>query len=762
MTARPAPLGGRILTLPYRFLLAVIALGVAMMAWRFVAGLGATTGLNDGYPWGIWIAFDVVTGTALACGGYAVAILCYVLNRGQYHPLVRPAILTSALGYTVAGVGIVLDVGRYWLLYGVFIPSRWNLNSVLLEVALCVTAYIFVLWIELSPAFLERWAAHGEEGYKRLMRAVHRRLDRALLFILALGLLLPTMHQSSLGSLLIVAETKLHGFWHTPMLPLLFLVSCLAMGYAVVMFESLVATLVFKRPSELPMLGQMARVMMGVQVAYLVLRFFDLSLSGKLGMLAADRPTALLALEALVLVLALAVLVHQLRHDRGREELGQKEFYRREGLAVVGLSWTVAGLIGSLPFLFSGAIPGFVDAFFESVSGFTTTGSTILSPEGIDGMSRAIAFWRSFTHWLGGIGIVLVFVVLFPAGGRSLFRSEVPGVSREAVRQRVRDSGMGLMRVYVGLTAVQIVLYLVAGLDLYDASVHAFGTLATGGFSTHSASMAHFDSVPVEAITIVFMFLAGINFAVYDTTLRLGPKRGWAMAWRSSEARLYTGVIVGSALLIGLVLWFWGGSNGVTAGAPGSELPDYSSLGQSMRDASFVVVSVQTSTGYGTADYDLWPQFCRVLLMGLAFVGACAGSTGGGLKMVRFMVLAKASLRSFASFARPRAKLFVRMNGQPLDEGLVSSIIGYFGMWFLIAGTATLCMSAMDIEPVTAATSVLATLNNIGPGLAMVGPTESFGWMPDLGKLLCSVLMLIGRLEFYAVVVLFLPRFWRI
>ncbi len=365
MTARPAPLGGKILTVPYRFLLAVIALGVAMMAWRFVAGLGATTGMNDGYPWGIWIAFDVVTGTALACGGYAVAILCYVLNRGQYHPLVRPAILTSALGYTVAGVGIFIDVGRYWLLYGVFIPSRWNLNSVLLEVALCVTAYIFVLWIELSPAFLERWAAHGEERYKRLLRAVHRRLDRALLFILALGLLLPTMHQSSLGSLLIVAETKLHGFWHTPMLPLLFLVSCLAMGYAVVMCESLIATLVFKRPSELPMLGQMARVMMGVQVAYLVLRFFDLSLSGKLSMLAMDRPTALLAIEAVLFIAPVAYLVRW------------KRTYSARHLLLMSLCMVLAGGLYRFDAYLLAFDPGNGWSYFPSIPEFLMTVSLV-------------------------------------------------------------------------------------------------------------------------------------------------------------------------------------------------------------------------------------------------------------------------------------------------------------------------------------------------------------------------------------------------
>jgi trk system potassium uptake protein TrkH len=466
----------------------------------------------------------------------------------------------------------------------------------------------------------------------------------------------------------------------------------------------------------------------------------------------------LLGGQIAVLAFALAVLVHQVRHDRQRRELGQKEFYRREGLAVVGLSWLVAGIIGSFPFLFSGAIPDVVDAFFESISGFTTTGSTILSADGIDNMAMSIMFWRAFTHWLGGIGIVLVFVVLFPAGGRSLFRSEVPGVSREAVQQRVRDSGMGLMRVYVGLTLLQVVLYMAADLSLYEALVHAFGTLATGGFSSHSTSIAYFNSPLVEGITIAFMFAAGINFAIYDSTLRLGPKRGWRMLTKSSEIRLYAGAMGGAIVVITAVLWFWGGSNGDVA----SDLPDYTRLSSALRDSSFVVASVQTSTGYGTADFDQWPHFARMLLMGLAFMGACAGSTGGGLKVVRFMILAKSSLRSFQQFARPRAKLLVRMNGEPIDEEMVSSIVGYFGMWFLIFGAATLALAAMGIDPLTASTGVLATLNNIGPGLDMLGPTQSFGWMPDLGKLLCCVLMLIGRLEFYAIVVLFLPRFWRI
>jgi trk system potassium uptake protein len=317
---------------------------------------------------------------------------------------------------------------------------------------------------------------------------------------------------------------------------------------------------------------------------------------------------------------------------------------------------------------------------------------------------------------------------------------------------------MGLMRVYVGLTLLQVVLYMFANLSLYEALVHAFGTLATGGFSSHSESMAYFRSPLVEGITVAFMFAAGINFAIYDTVLRSGPKRGWRMMVQSSEVRLYAGAMAGSILVIAVVLWFWGGSNG----ASGSDLADYTRFSSAFRDSAFVVSSVQTSTGFGTADFDQWPHFARTLLMGLAFMGACAGSTGGGLKVVRFMILAKSSLRSFQQFARPRAKLLVRMNGEPLHEDLVSSIVGYFGMWVLVFGAATLCLTAMDIDPLTASTGVLATLNNIGPGLNLVGPTQSFGWMPDLGKILCSVLMLIGRLEFYAIVVLFLPRFWRI
>ena len=445
---------------------------------------------------------------------------------------------------------------------------------------------------------------------------------------------------------------------------------------------------------------------------------------------------------------------------------GRVDYFRREGLAAVGLSWLLAAAVGALPFLFSGALGSPVDAFFEAASGFTTTGATILTPEGIDGLPKGIAFWRSFTHWLGGIGIVLVFVLLFPAGGRSLFRSEVPGISREAVQQRVRDSALGLVQIYVALTLVEVLILWFLERDVFDAFIHAFGTMATGGFSSHSESVLFYRSWKVELVLVVFMFAAGINFAVYDTFLRQGFRGAWRAAVHSSEIRAYAAIVVGSTLLIAFILWFWGGSNG----DPESDLPNYSSLAKSLQDSLFAVVSIQTSTGYGTEDFDRWPDACRVFLVFLAVCGACAGSTGGGIKVVRFLILAKAALQGVRNFARPRAIHSVRLDGGSLPDSTVGMVMGYCGLWCLVFTVGTLLVAGMNLEPpegfedqvlLTAATSVIATLNNIGPGLAAVGPAANFSFMPETAKLLLSFFMILGRLEFYAVVVLFVPRFWR-
>jgi Ni/Fe-hydrogenase subunit HybB-like protein len=285
MSTRARPVGGRLVTPLFTALLALWAIGTAAGLVRFSEGLGASTALNDGYPWGLWIAFDVVVGTGLASGGYAIALLAYVLNRGQYHPLVRPALLTSLLGYSVAGVAIVFDVGRFWNLWKIpVMPWAWNGTSVLLEVALCVMAYTAVLAVELAPAFLDRAAGSSASGMRRLAARVAAPLERALPLVIALGLLLPTMHQSSLGSLLLVARTKVHALWHTPLLPLLFLLTSLGMGYAIVVAEATFASLGFRRARETKVLGEAGRVAALVSAGFLLLRVGDALVRGSLSL----------------------------------------------------------------------------------------------------------------------------------------------------------------------------------------------------------------------------------------------------------------------------------------------------------------------------------------------------------------------------------------------------------------------------------------------------------------------------------------------
>lgn len=311
MTDRPQALGGPILTRPVRILLALFAVGAILIVWRLGAGLGATTALSDGYPWGLWIAFDVVTGTALACGGYGLALLVYILNKGRYHPMVRPAVLTSALGYTLAAASIGLDVGRPWLAWKVpMYVWSWNLHSALLEVALCIMSYTVVLWIELSPAFLERFREGPEGRLKRFSQKAYPIVNKLLIWIIALGLLLPTMHQSSLGTLMILTGPKLHPLWQTPFLPLLFLISCIAMGYAAVVFESTLATSFFRRRPDTDMLAALSRAMLPVLGAFLVVRLGDLAARGRLALVfSADRFALAFWVETALFAMPLVLLL---------------------------------------------------------------------------------------------------------------------------------------------------------------------------------------------------------------------------------------------------------------------------------------------------------------------------------------------------------------------------------------------------------------------------------------------------------------------
>jgi trk system potassium uptake protein TrkH len=432
---------------------------------------------------------------------------------------------------------------------------------------------------------------------------------------------------------------------------------------------------------------------------------------------------------------------------------GRPAFFRREGLATVALAWVLASVVGALPFLLCGTTSSPVDALFESTSGFTTTGSSVFSGDAIDAMPQGIVFWRALTHWIGGIGIVLVFVAIMPVGGRSLFRSE--GL-RESNQSRVRDSALSLLRVYVALTTLHALLLWAAGVSVFDAVLHAFSSMATGGFSNHGASAAWFASPLVEAILIAFMIAAGTNFALWDDVWRRG-REGLAAAARSTELRVYLALIGSVSLFIALRLWFWGGSNGDA----GSDLPDYRGFLTCVRDATFSLVSVQTCTGYATADFDRWPDVCRVMLMAAASVGGCAGSTAGGIKVVRLVIVARASLAAVRAFARPRAIEQVRLDDQVVPDATIVAATRYFVLWFLVAIGGVVLLLLFGVDATSAISGTIANLNNVGPGLGSVGPALNYGGLSAAAKLVTCLLMILGRLEFFALIALVLPGFWR-
>jgi Ni/Fe-hydrogenase subunit HybB-like protein len=319
-TASAAPVGGPLVTTGSRLLAGLFGLGVIAIAWRLLAGLGAATALNDGYPFGLWIAFDVVTGAALACGGYAVGILVYILNQGKYHPVMRPAMVTSALGYTLAGVGVGLDVGRWWSLWRVpLFFWRWNFNSALLEVALCIMAYIAVLWLRLAPVLLEPYLSGADSPWQRRAATFSHIIDKLSVPMIALGLVLATMHQSSLGTLMLLAGSRLHILWRTPVLPLIFLVSCISMGYAVVVFESAFSSVAFKRKPEIDMLAGLAGAMVPTLWVVVLLRVGDLLWRGQIGALfAGDGRGVMATLEIVFFLMPIVLLASpERRHDLG-------------------------------------------------------------------------------------------------------------------------------------------------------------------------------------------------------------------------------------------------------------------------------------------------------------------------------------------------------------------------------------------------------------------------------------------------------------
>jgi trk system potassium uptake protein TrkH len=423
----------------------------------------------------------------------------------------------------------------------------------------------------------------------------------------------------------------------------------------------------------------------------------------------------------------------------GRRSRG--DLHRREALLTVALSWFAASALGALPYLLDGAFHSFVDAFFETASGLTTTGSTVMTD--IERNSRGILLWRSLTHWMGGMGIVVLFVAIFPelgVGGKHLFRSEVPGPITEGLRPKIRETSSALWRIYLSLSVADALLLVAAGMGIYEAANHAMATMATGGFSTLNASLGGFQSAPIDVITIVFMLLAGVNFSLYYMMLRGGLRQ----ALRDRELLAYLGILLVASVAISA-----------------SIVPIHGDVVTAARYGTFQVVSVMTTTGFGTDNFDVYPEASRLLLVALMFVGGSAGSTAGGIKVYRFIVLAKAAVVEVQKVFRPQAVLPVRMGGFVVPEATIRAILGFFALYLAVFIFASLAMATMGLDIVTATTSVIATLNNIGPGLARVGAVENFAFIPDAGKLLLTVCMILGRLELMTIMVLLLPAFWR-
>jgi len=415
---------------------------------------------------------------------------------------------------------------------------------------------------------------------------------------------------------------------------------------------------------------------------------------------------------------------------------------QREGMAIVAVGWTVVGLLGALPFFFGGGCPFFVDAFFESVSGFTTTGSSVLT--NIEAIPKGLLFWRSFIQWLGGMGIIVLSVAILPflgIGGMQLYKAEVPSPVPDKLKPRIRDTAMILWKVYALISLAQVVLLMIGGMDLYDALCHTFTTMPTGGYSIKNASIAHYNSLYLDSVFIVFMLLAGINFSLHYQFLRGKP----LAFWKDPECRFFLGAVV----LITLVVSF---------NVYGTV---YKTLGQAVRYSAFQVVSIVTTTGYATADYEKWPVMSQLILLLCMFLGASAGSTGGGVKAVRVMVCLKYCYKELFSLIHPHAVRVIKLGGKPVPEDVTRSILGFLALYVLLFAVSTVVLSGLGVDMVTAISAVAATIGNIGPGLGLVGPVDNFAGIPYWGKWLLIWCMLLGRLEIYTVIILLVPEFWR-
>jgi len=419
-------------------------------------------------------------------------------------------------------------------------------------------------------------------------------------------------------------------------------------------------------------------------------------------------------------------------------------FHNREALVVVAFSWLFASAFGAIPYVLSGTFTSYADAFFETMSGFTTTGASVLT--NIEALPHGILFWRSLTHWLGGMGIVVLLVAILStigAGGLQMFRAESPGPVAQKIKPRISQTAKILWYTYLTFTVIETSLLWISGMPLFDALCHTFGTLATGGFSTKNASIGHYESPFIQWIIIIFMFMSGANFALYYQALR---GKSILAFWENSEFKLYSLIITISIFIITLDITL---------------TSTYDSLLQVVQKASFQVISIITTTGYATADFGQWSFLSQSLLVTLMFIGGCSGSTGGSIKIGRILILLKQSILEFRRVIHPKAIFNLKIDGQPVTNEIVINIAQFFFVYMFITVISTIIMSLMGLDLISAFTSVAATLGNVGPGLAKVGPVENYSFIPSIGKYFLALLMLLGRLELYTVLALIVPSFWR-
>lgn len=418
-----------------------------------------------------------------------------------------------------------------------------------------------------------------------------------------------------------------------------------------------------------------------------------------------------------------------------------KNIYIKEGFAIVAIGWILMSFFGAFPFYLSGSIPSFVDSFFEASSGFTTTGASILTE--IEGLSKGILFWRSFTHWIGGMGVLVLALAILPSAGAQsmqMMKAESPGPNPGRLVPKVKETAKILYGIYLLITLTEFILLKLTGLPVYDALVHTFGTVGTGGFSSKNLSVGAYNNIAAEVIITVFMLICGANFSLYYQGLK-GNIKGF---FKDDEFKFYVLIVTSAIVLITLNL------RGTI----------YHSLKESLRFAAFQVASIISTTGYATADFDVWPVFSKTILFFLMFVGGCAGSTGGGMKHIRILLLFKAAKRSLLKIIHPKAVDSVRIGGRAVNEQTLSDVLAFFFIYFAIFGSAILIISLEGKSMMTTISSVVATMSNIGPGFEMVGPTGNFSSFSVLSKLVLSFCMIVGRLEIYPLLLLMTPKFW--